>query len=320
MSPQIGCFGKLPIHADFIRHHAIGIGPLDEWLSDGIYLAKSRMGKEWEGRFTQTAPWNFAFNKGEQLWVGSMIPSHDMAGRCYPFLLFLEMNQKEIPIYHAPAVFAPFLEEATGIIEKKGEGETLKPFLNRVIGMEVKPPLSQQACQTQYELFLNRTTGEVWNLFFGDVDHIRKYRMGQALFWLRAVSPSVAVHLPLFPLDSLESSDIPFWFCLLRQVTKRTPSLLFWNRHPQEGDPWMLALFDPLPPKGFLFFLQEQKTLNQKITDQKDKGWDTLVPTVVREEREEQEEIEKIQRALPPELLEGLKNQDLTLGQWCNLW
>ncbi|MGH9363063.1 MAG: type VI secretion system-associated protein TagF, partial [Thermoanaerobaculia bacterium] len=45
-----GCFGKLPIFADFIRHNAGGreAGQFDRWLQEGMALSQQVLGRDWE--------------------------------------------------------------------------------------------------------------------------------------------------------------------------------------------------------------------------------------------------------------------------------
>jgi type VI secretion system ImpM family protein len=51
MRLSAGCFGKLPIHGDFIRHN---VGPevdkLDEWLQGGIVSSRTGRGARGRGR------------------------------------------------------------------------------------------------------------------------------------------------------------------------------------------------------------------------------------------------------------------------------
>ena len=43
---EVGCFGKLPIYADFIRYNASGpeIQEMDQWFQEGIHSAKDWWG------------------------------------------------------------------------------------------------------------------------------------------------------------------------------------------------------------------------------------------------------------------------------------
>ena len=50
---SIGCFGKLPIFADFIRHRGSSkeVEAFDRWVQEGIYWSRKKLGDRWDSLF-----------------------------------------------------------------------------------------------------------------------------------------------------------------------------------------------------------------------------------------------------------------------------
>lgn len=87
---NIGVFGKLPAHGDFIQRNlpAGFINVWDDWLQHFVAGTKEQLGDNWLDLYLTSPVWRFVFSEGvidENNWAGIMIPSVDRVGRYYPF-------------------------------------------------------------------------------------------------------------------------------------------------------------------------------------------------------------------------------------------
>ena len=87
--PQIGCFGKLPACADFVKivHDLAAIEVLDDWMASVMRLLPSSA--RWKINYDAMAPVSFAFLGASRhhALAGHLVASHDLSGRRFPFLL-----------------------------------------------------------------------------------------------------------------------------------------------------------------------------------------------------------------------------------------
>lgn len=265
-----GCFGKLPIHSDFIRFRASGeeVRALDQWLQEGILAAQSRWGRRWEADYSQADPWNFAFQvEGtDSFLIGSLVPSRDQAGRSYPFFLFLRVDRKRFaaPIQLAPITYASFLNEATALARSGGSGMRLKEFLEHLERLNLPLPDDRAPAtdEENYRRFLQEESSRAfWTALLGEFEHPKKYLIDQNLLAIlgpmRQASSTrlgFGLRFPLIASDKNRGEDIPFWSELTARILKRPPTGLhfIWNRMPAKGTPWMILFFGPPSAKSFL--------------------------------------------------------------------
>lgn len=87
-----GFFGKLPGFTDFIKYNAAGkeIQTIDNWLQEGLALAKLKYKNEWKDHYNNTSSINFIypFTGTDNTTIGVISPSNDKSGRCFPFIMF----------------------------------------------------------------------------------------------------------------------------------------------------------------------------------------------------------------------------------------
>lgn len=271
-----GCFGKLPIHSDFIRFRATGeeVRALDQWLQEGILAAQSRWGKKWEADYLQADPWNFVFQvEGTDAFlIGTLTPSRDQAGRSYPFFFFLRVDRKRFaaPIQFAPMTYAPFLEQAGNLARSGGAGLRLKEFLDHLerLALPIPDDRASAVDQEAYQRFLAGEKAEsFWSALFGAFEHPRKYLTDQNLAAIlgpmrRTASNRLGFGLrfPLLPSEKKYNEDLSLWVDLVGRMLKRPPAPVnfFWNRAPAKGAPWMMLFLGPPSAKSFLSLIQPE--------------------------------------------------------------
>jgi type VI secretion system ImpM family protein len=92
-----GFFGKLPGFNDFIKYNAAGkeILSIDNWLQEGLALAKLKYKNDWKNFYNNSLTLNFVypFTGTENTTLGVISPSNDKSGRSFPFIMFSNINK-----------------------------------------------------------------------------------------------------------------------------------------------------------------------------------------------------------------------------------
>lgn len=99
---NIGIFGKLPAHGDFIQRNLSAgfINIWDEWQQHFIAGTKEQLGDSWLDVYLTSPLWRFVFSDGvidNDCWTGIMIPSVDRVGRYYPFSMIKKLPKNTNP-------------------------------------------------------------------------------------------------------------------------------------------------------------------------------------------------------------------------------
>lgn len=164
------CFGKLPLHGDFIRHRAgAELQDVDRWVQAGIMAVRGRAA--WETEWPATPPLRFLrrWSASNRLLAGVMIASRDSAGRDYPFIVAAVIDGKEVRRQPelAPLLCAPFFTAAEDVALRKWDGagyRDVQAAVDRVAGdLDAKAAekrLSGLLAETTFEQFVVDQLGE----------------------------------------------------------------------------------------------------------------------------------------------------------------
>jgi type VI secretion system protein ImpM len=119
---QTGCFGKLPMYDEFIRHNISGraILELDEWIQQGYSHHSRGIQTRLHKSDLHSYTYHFVFTgSGESgaSVIGTMMGSHDKSGRQYPFILFkLLANQETTSLSSTlPCAYRTFFDSALNL-------------------------------------------------------------------------------------------------------------------------------------------------------------------------------------------------------------
>ncbi len=274
---SLGCFGKLPIHSDFIRYQASGeeIRALDRWFQEGIYFAKSKLGASWQETFLNAASWRFIFHlpKSKAFLVGVVMPSRDRSGRTYPFVVFLRVDKKTYgaPLTFAALSFGLFLETAQRFAKEGWADTNLQGLIKGLEQMAIPAPEDLETVKIDYlKQLQEQSTRQFWTALFGDFSDPRKYLLDKNLDDLLKPMQNYpsrqlkfGLKFPLFSQDSLkkgtEGFDIPYWFeRVFRALKKEDDPILFWHRNTDSGCPALLSFFSFPTQKQFLSLLRPE--------------------------------------------------------------
>jgi type VI secretion system protein ImpM len=119
-SVDVGLFGKLPSHGDFLRRRVPNefVDAWDSWLRECLPASRSALGERWLDLYLTSPAWRFicaAGTCGPSPVIGLMVPSVDRVGRYFPLTLVAPLPVEVNPIIAATASTA-FFENAERLI------------------------------------------------------------------------------------------------------------------------------------------------------------------------------------------------------------
>lgn len=100
---DVGLYGKLPSHGDFLRRRASDafVAAWDAWLQQGIAESRAALGDRWLDLYLTSPVWRFAAAPGAcgpAPLVGVMAPSVDRVGRYFPLTVVAGVPGHVTPI------------------------------------------------------------------------------------------------------------------------------------------------------------------------------------------------------------------------------
>ena len=101
---EVGLFGKLPAHGDFIYRDLPShfINAWDSWLQGFVAHSQQELGDNWLDIYLTSPIWRFAFTDGifdSHQWMGILLPSVDRVGRYFPFTIATRLNTSATPFH-----------------------------------------------------------------------------------------------------------------------------------------------------------------------------------------------------------------------------
>ncbi len=258
---QPGCFGKIPLFADFVRH-----GPptpelqaLDQWLQEGIVGARQGLGASWESAFEAAPPGRFFYNcrSTGRVVGGVYVASRDKAGRQFPFLIYaaLEVRPLKAEASLWPVLLGEFMDRAAGLVSAHGGSPDLKSYLARMeeAAVEVDPEGSRRRFQ---EFLAKETNRSYWNALLGPPADAQAVAAKYAL--LQNLADTIgAGAIPRYALrfpGALGDLGLAFWLEVCGRMERRLgpPLLAAWDPGRSGGSAGATMIFDELLSKYFV--------------------------------------------------------------------
>jgi len=258
---QPGCFGKIPLFADFVRHGppVAELQVLDQWLQEGIVGARQKLGASWESTFEAAPPGRFVHHSraSGRLLGGVYVASRDKAGRQFPFLIYaaLEARPLRLEPHLWPVLFGGFMDRAADLAAAHGQSPDLKAYLARMeeSAVEVDP----DAARRRYQEFLARETNRsFWTALLGPPADAMAVAAKYAV--LQNLADTVgAGAIPRYALRFPAASGdlgLAFWLELCGRLEKRLgpPTLAAWDAGRGGGPAGSTVIFDELLSKYFV--------------------------------------------------------------------
>lgn len=119
-SSEVGFYGKLPSHGDFLRRRVSDafVAVWDEWLQQSLAASKSALGARWLDVYLTSPSWRFACAPGvvgQRPVLGLMVPSVDRVGRYFHLTVVAELPE-DTSIVSAATAAGPFLDGAERLV------------------------------------------------------------------------------------------------------------------------------------------------------------------------------------------------------------
>jgi type VI secretion system protein ImpM len=264
-----GCYGKLPIFADFIRYNyrTPEVEQLDQWFQEGIYFARQSLGGRWESGYDKGPAFRFLFRPSgsARFLIGAGVPGMDKAGRRYPFAIFLhgDCAPFERDAALLPVVFREFLDPAQDLATTGWKDSDVKALFSRIDVLKGVDPSSVNGCRARQESYLRQERASAfWTGVFGTPAHPSRatilQNLQEAVRILRATPvgrPSLGLKFPLPAQGGTEaaSAAAAFWMDLAFRLVgwRSVPSLAFWHTATAESAPHLILFFTGTSPKNF---------------------------------------------------------------------
>ncbi len=234
-----GCFGKLPIHADFIRFNAgPDIGAFDGFLQRGILTARQALGDGWRAAYDAAAPRAFVRHLPEQrrFLCGVMVSSQGKAGRDFPFLVCCTLGDAALRRRPAllPLLCAPFFAGARELVTRDWTGADVGAVRQAVAGLAAA--LDPKAAARRLDALLADTSFDgLVAAALGAADERRELLLLNATSLLGPRSrPRFALVLPRVP----DADAAALWLetaTVLRGGPERFPHLVSWDLGDEAG-------------------------------------------------------------------------------------
>ncbi len=126
---DVGLYGKLPSHGDFLRRRApeAFVGAWDVWLQHCMAASRSALGDRWLDVYLTSPVWRFACGPGaagHTPIVGVMAPSVDRVGRYFPLTIVASLPD-DISLVSVALEAERFFSRATQLVVDTLEAEVV---------------------------------------------------------------------------------------------------------------------------------------------------------------------------------------------------
>jgi type VI secretion system protein ImpM len=113
---DVGYYGKLPSHGDFLRRRVSDrfVSAWDGWLQACLAASRAALGERWLDVYLTSPAWRFACGAGAcgpRPVIGVMVPSVDRVGRYFPLAIIAELPE-DAALIRAAADGEQFLDGA----------------------------------------------------------------------------------------------------------------------------------------------------------------------------------------------------------------
>ena len=219
-----GYYGKLPLSPEFLRLHATGaeIRWLDEWLQQGVLYAKAKEGPQWVARTAVSSLWNFLLVPAGhgRVVCGVLFASHDKAGRSFPFMSFLLLDDMTLAgqPWLIPLVASGYLDAAGAALQALRQGGEWPVFQKQAHDWN-EPLGSIESAVRLFDQYLHDTMVAAWIKELGAGEdgrgeEPRACRLLHVVEWiarLRGGQSRAALHCPLPATPTTPGAAMSFW-------------------------------------------------------------------------------------------------------------
>jgi type VI secretion system protein ImpM len=267
-----GCFGKMPIHSDFIRYNlgSREAGAFEKWIQEGVACVARKHPKGFPPVYRQFPLHHFVLSGSEQetSLIGSLTSSLDKSGRIYPFAtlagvggeIFLT-NRATLPLVHQE-----FFRESEALLENAPNLASVPALTEKLDGLATETPVCQQRELLEHQIrlleavsFKNYWAGlqnpvedreQFWCAFYNIMKTVRNRGPSKTNWGIRIPIPSKEDQTPY----------VVFWVLMVESILEDRfwRAQYFWNRAADEHLSCLTLFFRPLPPSYLLPLINRQ--------------------------------------------------------------
>ena len=272
----IGGCGKMPMHADFIKHNvkvreAVA---LDDWIQGGVTLLNRRYEEKWKRVFDLSPNFRFGFigDDNDKTISGVIAPSRNKIGRCYPFVLFRATDNVIFKQHQSllPMMLSDSYTTMDQLFKVPWQDKALDTFLQAIdstpafhIDFNDKDWLSHALTVLE-----NTSIDDLWHdILPGASESIRVAFMYVVISSLQTVarrSPQKVhwgLRLPL-PSGSQANLHVMFWVKLAETVLRDRSwrANFLWNPAVPGIPARLLLFFHQIPSSYFTLLIDSRRT------------------------------------------------------------
>jgi type VI secretion system protein ImpM len=253
--PHVGCFGKLPLQSEFIRHNLTWREgrALDQWFQEGVVQA-ARSSDLASGDSNSVIHHGLFTGNGDQRSIAfSAIPSRDRNGRRYPFVVFEVRRETDRTDEAAASLDAldAFTEATTALMAAPWQSESLAEFLDDIDRLDGRPRAEGTA-----EPAAQATPDQLLTALYPNRDRVDALaHIDQCIAGLRAISEHRArrigrgIRLPVGKASRAMAAR--WWLGLVESVLRRPgwqPCMIWPAEQRYSSRNEELLLFARQPP------------------------------------------------------------------------
>lgn len=257
-----GCFGKMPIHSDFIRYH-LGTreaGAFEKWVREAVACIARSHPRGWPPIYRHFPVHHFVLSGSEQeaSLIGSLVSSRDKSGRVYPFATIATVGGAVFSANRAtlPLVHRDFYMESEALIESAPALASVPVLAGKLDALAAETPSHRQRDLLGHQIRLLESvplksywTGlealvtereRFWCTFY-DIMKNAKKRGPSRIHW--------GIRIPL-PAASDQTPFVTFWVQMVEAILEDRfwRAHYFWNKGTDEHHACLTLFFRPLPP------------------------------------------------------------------------
>jgi type VI secretion system protein ImpM len=278
---KLACFGKLPLHGDFIRHNLTTreTASFEKWLQEGVGTITRKHPKGWPPVYRQFPRYHFVLTGGEQEsnLLGTLSASQDKSGRIYPFAT---LSCAVSPLLHnhratLPLVYGDYFDYAAKLSQMSWASTSLTALTSELDNSQFENPASQQrqVLEQEIRLLADVPMKSYWEGLQTDIAEDGREQFWQTFYNViktvlqRGASRS---HWGIrFPIpQEQQRTYVIFWIQMVESILEDRfwRAHYFWNEGSEENYPALTLFFRPLPP-SYLVPLINQELEDNAIFD-----------------------------------------------------
>jgi type VI secretion system protein ImpM len=282
------CFGKMPIHSDFIRYNLATreAGAFEKWVQEGVACIARKHPKGWPPVYRHFPLHHFVLSGSEQETsiIGSLASSQDKSGRVYPFATLAAVGDR---LFHnnratLPLVHGDFFRESETLIESAPYLASIPALTQKLDELAFETPLYQQRELLEHQIRLleafplkNYWAGlqiaveereQFWCTFY-NIMRTAQNRGPSRTNW--------GVRIPI-PSEEEQTPYVVFWVQMVESILEDRfwRAQYFWNKGAADHNACLTLFFRPLPPSYLLPLINQE--LNDNAIFDLGREWQSL--------------------------------------------